>query len=257
MTYRKKFNILIVDDDRNLGETVAHGLRRAFGEEVSIDVSYSGTQAISLSEITAYDLVISDFSMAGMSGLELLTHLRLTHPDTVLILMTAYGTDELERDAKRVADAYIQKPFELSALIAFIRRLLQEEETGPKRHIMVLEDDPYLRRLMEKVFRNGGLEIHPAGTIMAAKELLTSNRFDALLADIHLPDGKGTDLVREFRDKLSGDGTVVVMVTGESRFRYLEEELGIDLYLEKPVAVQDLVALVNRLTSAAAKAGFQ
>jgi DNA-binding response OmpR family regulator len=122
---------------------------------------------------------------------------------------------------------------------------------------MVLEDDPYLRRLMEKVFRNGGLEIHPAGTIMAAKELLTSNRFDALIADIHVPDGKGTDLVREFRDKLSGDGTVVVMVTGEARYRYLEEELGIDLYLEKPVAVQDLVALVNRLTSAAAKAGFQ
>jgi DNA-binding response OmpR family regulator len=42
---------------------------------------------------------------------------------------------------------------------------------------------------------------------------------------------------------------VVILATGEARYRYLEEELGIDMYLEKPIAVQDLVILVQRWTN--------
>jgi len=77
---------------------------------------------------------------------------------------------------------------------------------------------------------------------------LRTDKFDALISDIQVPDGKGVDLIMEYRDQLTLNNTIVILITGEARYRYLEEELGIDIYLEKPVAVQDLLTLVKWLT---------
>ncbi|HMU68057.1 MAG TPA: response regulator, partial [Cellvibrionaceae bacterium] len=104
-------NILVVEDDRPLAITLMKGLQNAFSENICVDVCFSGLQAFSFINQKTYDLVLSDFQMQGISGLELLHRIRQFQPKAVLILMTAYGTDELERKARQFVDTYLTKPF--------------------------------------------------------------------------------------------------------------------------------------------------
>ena len=250
----KTLNILIVDDDRHLAETTSYGLQNMLGEVVHVDVSFNGDEALSCFTKKNYDVVISDFNMPGISGLELLTQIRLTAPEVVLVLMTAYGTDEIETQARKLTEIYLTKPFELSVLVDFIKSLIEgdvsQETTEQAGQILLLEDDKYLQRLISKVLKNSGFELTAASTIKEAKNFLETSRYDVLVFDIQVPDGLGIDLVKDYREKLTSDGTTVIIITGEARYRYQEEELGIDMFLEKPISVQDLVVLVQRLASA-------
>ena len=65
-------NVLLVDDDRNLVTTLSYGLRKALGDGISVAVSFSGSEALSLLGNQAFDVVVSDHNMPGPSGLEFL-----------------------------------------------------------------------------------------------------------------------------------------------------------------------------------------
>lgn len=123
-------NILLVDDDRNLVTTLSYGLRKAMGEAISVAVSLSGSEALSRLAAQRFDVVISDFNMPGVKGLELLNEIRQDHREIVLVLITAYGTDALEEEVHRLGMGYITKPFELSRLVQIIHDLIPGKETG-------------------------------------------------------------------------------------------------------------------------------
>jgi DNA-binding NtrC family response regulator len=82
--------LLIVDDEKNIRQTVARFLESCNYQVATAD---SGRQALELmSKCGEFDLVLSDWRMAEMNGLELLKNIKQKFPDTVVILMTAYGT---------------------------------------------------------------------------------------------------------------------------------------------------------------------
>ena len=122
-------NILLVDDDRNLVTTLSHGLRKAMGKAISVDVCFSGSETISMLATQRFDVVISDFNMPGVSGLELLNKIRQDHREMILVLITAYGTDALQEEVRQLGAGYITKPFELSFLVQLIKDLIQGKET--------------------------------------------------------------------------------------------------------------------------------
>src|SRR5215216_1497147 len=122
-------NILLVDDDRNLVTTLSHGLSKAMGKAISVAVCFSGSEALSMLATQTFDLVISDFNMPGMSGLEFLTKIRQDYREMILVLITAYGTDALEEGMRQLGVGYITKPFEPSFLVQLIKGLIQGEET--------------------------------------------------------------------------------------------------------------------------------
>jgi two-component system response regulator PilR (NtrC family) len=75
-----------------------------------------------------FDLVISDISMPGMSGLELLRHSRKTSPGTAVILMTAYGSKQTAIDAlNEGASYYVEKPFDLDEMKAVVRKTIEHK----------------------------------------------------------------------------------------------------------------------------------
>ena len=121
-------NILLVDDDRNLVTTLSHGLRKAMGKAISVEFCFSGSETLSRLATQRFDVVISDFNMPGMSGLELLNQIRQDHREMILVLITAYGTDALEEEVHRLGIGYITKPFEPSRLVQIIHGLTRGEE---------------------------------------------------------------------------------------------------------------------------------
>ena len=122
-------NILLVDDDRNLVTSLSHGLRKAMGEGVSVAVCFSGSEALSVLTTEAFDVVVSDFNMPGLSGLEFLRQIRQDHGEMILVLITAYGTDALEEGARQLGMGYSTKPFEPSSLGQLIKGLIQDKQT--------------------------------------------------------------------------------------------------------------------------------
>jgi two-component system, NtrC family, response regulator AtoC len=115
--------VLIVDDDIGIRTHLAAYVRE-LGHEV--EVARDSLEALAATAAGGFDVVISDVRMAGMDGLALLREIRGRHPDTGVILMTAYATvpDAVEA-MRRGAYDYLVKPFSLEQAGFVLSRLLE------------------------------------------------------------------------------------------------------------------------------------
>ena len=152
-TAMSALNILLVDDNPNLVTTLSHGLRKAMGNAISVAVSFSGSEALSMLASHRFDVVISEFNMPGESGLELLEKIRHDHGETIQVLVTTYGTDALEEEVHRLGIGYVTKPFEPSHLVQIIRGegTKAETENAPRIVIPDPKGNADLGRLMGNV----------------------------------------------------------------------------------------------------------
>ena len=126
----KKIRILIVDDEEDLAWGIAKNLARTH-KNFKIECANTGDAALQLIEKKYYDLVVSDFRMPGRNGLDLLMDIRRRYPQTKFILMTAYGSQEIEEQAdKRGSYFYIEKPFEMAYLKQLILEALNLQDLG-------------------------------------------------------------------------------------------------------------------------------
>jgi len=148
--------ILLVEDDRNLATTLSHGLRKAMGKAISVVFCSGGAEALSMLATQKFDVVISDFNMPGISGLELLKKIRQDHTETSLVLITAYGTNALEEEVRQLGIGYINKPFGMPLLVQIIHDLIRGKETreGTENAPSILDPDGNGNsgRLMGKLF---------------------------------------------------------------------------------------------------------
>ena len=114
--------------------------------------------------------------------------------------------------------------------------------------ILVIEDDNYLRRLFSKTLGKLGYKVHAAGTLQLARSFLNTYTYDILLCDIKMDGGQfSTDLLREEVTTLDKKGTQIIMVSALTQYRSTCEDMGIEFFIEKPVALNPLITLVNRL----------
>jgi len=115
--------ILIVDDEARMAEVVAAALRRA-GHEC--ETCASGEAALAALEVRPADVVVTDWKMPGMDGVELLRQLRAHRPGVPVILLTAHGTVPAAVAAMREgAFDYVAKPFDNDELRATVARALE------------------------------------------------------------------------------------------------------------------------------------
>jgi len=117
-------HLLFVDDEHLLHNV----LTRLFARH-QIDVTSCSDAATAMKKLDeeAFDLVITDFKMPQMDGLELLAHIRKTHPQMRAIMITAHGSiQHAVRSMKHGAIDYIPKPFSTTELVARVKKLLAE-----------------------------------------------------------------------------------------------------------------------------------
>jgi len=115
---------MIVDDE----ETLTFSLYQTFilaKQDYEVITAASGEEAAEKLAGGRFDLVITDISMPGMTGLELLAQIRKNYPQTAVIVMTAYGSDDKKEEALKIgAQHYIEKPFEIKEIKKLVIDLL-------------------------------------------------------------------------------------------------------------------------------------
>lgn len=115
--------ILLVEDEAGI-QLAMRGLLRREGHEVEVvDVGHAALRAI---EEHDFDLILTDLSLPdGVSGLDVAARARDTRPGTPVVLITAYGSDDVAQKAAAagVAD-YVPKPFDNNEVRAVVRRML-------------------------------------------------------------------------------------------------------------------------------------
>ncbi len=115
-----KMNILVVDDDKLANEFFTITLKRA---GYNVDSVYSGEDAFDAISAGAYDIVVTDLKMKGMDGIDLLRSIKKAQPETVVILVTAYGTVENAVKAMKIgAYDFLLKPVTPDALEMIVER---------------------------------------------------------------------------------------------------------------------------------------
>jgi len=139
-----KYSVLVVDDDRYAVGPIAETAMRAGYEAVQ---AFSGEEALLKLKERSFDIVLTDFRMRELDGVALLEHAKRLHPDTVVVLMTAYGTIEKAVTAmKKGAYDYLLKPVEPLTVENMLRNITEV--------IKLRLDNEVLRRDLAHKFQN-------------------------------------------------------------------------------------------------------
>src|SRR5205823_7264194 len=125
-TPHNSLRILFADDEKSLQEFMRSELPR-LGHEVT--VCADGKAALKALEKSTFDAAILDLRMPGMSGIEVLEHLKAVSPDTEAVVMTGHASMETAIDAVRLgAFDYITKPCKLAEIEALLRRIAEKRD---------------------------------------------------------------------------------------------------------------------------------
>lgn len=169
---------LVVDDDKNIVQEIRNGLSRFTSFEVS--TCTSGQTAREALQQSDFDLLIADWKMPDVDGLTLIRETQERSPETVTVLMTAFGGPEsLVASQIPYAHHYIEKPFLVEELIDVINSIFPAEPPQP----------PKAKPLVLKVVLGGDAQV---GKTSLMRRYCTA-RFDPLRSmtigvDFHIYD---------------------------------------------------------------------
>jgi len=162
--------ILIVEDEKKVAGFIKKGLEE---ETYAVDVAYDGEEGFHLASMNDYDMIILDWMLPKMDGLEVLTRLRDKKVSTPILLLTAKdAVDDKVTGLNNGADDYLTKPFAFSELLARIRSLLRRGQAETQTELKV--GDLILDMVSHKVSR-GGEEIELTGKEYSLLEYFMRN----------------------------------------------------------------------------------
>ncbi len=111
--------ILVVEDDQEMRSLLKDFLK---GEGYKVDSANNGSEAFRKLARQLFNLIITDVRMPGLSGLDILPGIKKLQPQASIIVITAFGSDEVcQRAFERGASIYLRKPIDLPNLGTLIR----------------------------------------------------------------------------------------------------------------------------------------
>ncbi len=204
-----KGKILVVDDEKSIREILRIFLKN---EGYTVSVASNGAAAIEDIKKDIFDLIITDMKMPKASGLDLLKSAKQVSPDTIVIIITAFGsTDSAVEAMKLGAYDYIQKPFQMDEIRLVIKNALEKqrlqkdvsvlnEQLGPSSLENIIGSSPPMLDLFNMINKtsSSSANVLITGESGTGKELVAkaihnlsprkANRFVALNCAA-IPDG--------------------------------------------------------------------
>ena len=115
--------------------------------------------------------------------------------------------------------------------------------------ILVIEDEPDIRRNLEYNISREGYNVLTAGSLSEAEEIVNSNSLSLILLDLMLPDGSGLDLCKKFKSNSKTESIPIIILTAKDDEvdKVVGFELGADDYVTKPFSVRELVLRIKAI----------
>lgn len=184
----KRKRVLIVDDEESIAVVLAAGLSRA--NQYHVETATSGAAALAKFKADPFDLVLTDYRMPDMSGIELSEKIRQLRPDTLIMLMTAFDSRQVREQAQAVKlHEYIQKPIPVAQVRAIVEKALAQtlaKSVEPAPAAPVSDDvNGYVRKLRLDTQADCVLLLRAAGHLVkvdGATQNLDVSSIGALIA---------------------------------------------------------------------------
>jgi len=122
----RKMKILLIDDD----EWIRNSLSLYFeGEGIALRALETAEEALAELQNISYDIIIADYRLPGISGLEFLKRIRTTHPHSIKILITAYKDKKLISEALSIGiQDFIEKPFTTNTIEQALSWVIHDQQ---------------------------------------------------------------------------------------------------------------------------------
>jgi two-component system response regulator PilR (NtrC family) len=135
-------SVLVVDDEKSLRELLTIMLEK---DGYDVTCSENGEKAIKQIEEREFDLVITDFKMRQVNGINVLEAVKKEHPKTPVVMMTAYASAEIAVEAmKKGAYDYISKPFNVEDFQLIVKNAMEMKKLSDEnRHLKSALKDKY------------------------------------------------------------------------------------------------------------------
>jgi len=213
----KSLNILVVEDGQSQREMLRDFLLK---EGHAVEEAASGEEAVQSIAGGAFDLVLLDYKMPGMDGMQVLQEVKRLNPETDVVIITAYGTIETAVDAMKAgAVDYITKPLEFDELLLLLDRVAE-------RRTLIRENEILRRQLKDQGVTTDAIiftsQKMAALTSMAAR--VASSRATVLLQG---ESGTGKELLARLIHQLSPRSTrpIITVNCGALPESLIESEL--------------------------------
>ncbi len=126
----KVYDVLIVDDETQILKLLKESLKASRALKCDVTLATDGKYGLKHINEKDYDLVLSDYSMPEVNGLEFLKQVKEDSPETVRIMITGQGDLDIAKEAINEADVhhFIEKPWDTQELISTVRKELKGKE---------------------------------------------------------------------------------------------------------------------------------
>ena len=127
----RSMTILLIDDDEWIRDSLCIFFESEGCHLTALETAEEGMEAVTKQ---AYDILVTDYRLPDMDGLEFLRHIRATQPHIMTILITAYKSEDIVSEAMALGvQDFIEKPFTTQTIEESFMRLLKERGKSPAK----------------------------------------------------------------------------------------------------------------------------
>ena len=262
------FHVLVVDDDKIAAEHA-----RAVLDEVGIyaDTCTSGEEALRMMEVQhlknkPYNLVLMDWNMPGMNGLEASSEIQKTYDrETTVVVLTAYNWDDIHDEAQRAGvDSFLAKPLFPAKVIEEFERIARRNNMAlfkkkkradlAGRRILLAEDMEINAEIMQDVLEMENIQTDHAENGRIAVEMFEKSApgaYSAILMDVRMPEMDGLEATAAIRamDREDAKKIPIIALTANAFDEDVQRSLqaGMNAHLIKPVEPEALYQTLGEL----------
>ncbi|NWG04211.1 MAG: response regulator [Syntrophaceae bacterium] len=122
----RELKILLIDDDKWIRDSLSLFFESEGIFLVACETAEEGLETL---RDQTYDIIIVDYKLPGMDGLEFLKRVKESHPGSMKVLLTAYKEDKVVAETNRIGvDDFIEKPFTAKTIEESLSRLIEKQE---------------------------------------------------------------------------------------------------------------------------------
>lgn len=129
-----KMKILLIDDDKWIRDSLNLFLK---SEGYFLVACESGEEGLEKLRDETFNIIIVDYKLPGIDGLDFFKRIKGLHPDSMKILLTAYKENGIIYDATRIGvNEFIQKPFKIKTLQDSLSKFVEKREEKVRNHLL-------------------------------------------------------------------------------------------------------------------------